>query len=147
MVPKNRNYHLKPITFSGPCKSHVTFKVSLSLYITYTICASKHIVCELTHSQSYMHTSDTQTNETLIPISLVHAIFCVRDKLNMYIYISRSMERSKHHQFDRITKGTEGIGLRSRICRTSELKVVELASSMAMEGNGGRTLAKLTSPL
>ncbi|XP_050386259.1 polygalacturonase [Argentina anserina] len=27
VVPKNRLYHLKPITFSGPCKSHVTFKI------------------------------------------------------------------------------------------------------------------------
>ncbi|KAL3732696.1 hypothetical protein ACJRO7_029361 [Eucalyptus globulus] len=27
VVPKNRIYHLKPITFSGPCKSNLTFKV------------------------------------------------------------------------------------------------------------------------
>ncbi|KAF8022325.1 hypothetical protein BT93_G2467 [Corymbia citriodora subsp. variegata] len=27
VVPKNRIYHLKPITFSGPCKSDLTFKV------------------------------------------------------------------------------------------------------------------------
>ncbi|KAM5552354.1 polygalacturonase [Rosa sericea] len=27
VVPKNRNYHIKPITFSGPCKSQVTFKI------------------------------------------------------------------------------------------------------------------------
>ncbi|XP_030474289.1 polygalacturonase-like [Syzygium oleosum] len=27
VVPKNRIYHLKPITFSGPCKSGLTFKV------------------------------------------------------------------------------------------------------------------------
>lgn len=64
-----------------------------------------------------------------------------------FVYITRSMERSKRHPLDRITKRTKGIGLCSRICRTLELKVVALASSMAMEGNGGRTLAKLTSPL
>ncbi|XP_057978628.1 polygalacturonase QRT2-like [Malania oleifera] len=27
VVPKNRQYHLKPITFSGPCKSDITVKI------------------------------------------------------------------------------------------------------------------------
>ena len=29
VVPANKNYHLKPITFSGPCKPYFTMKVSL----------------------------------------------------------------------------------------------------------------------
>lgn len=28
LVPKNRTYHLKPITFSGPCKSELKMQVS-----------------------------------------------------------------------------------------------------------------------
>lgn len=31
VVPNNKIYHLKPITFSGPCKSDLTMKVSLRM--------------------------------------------------------------------------------------------------------------------
>lgn len=34
IIPKNKIYHLKPVTFSGPCKSGVTMKVSLRMHGT-----------------------------------------------------------------------------------------------------------------
>lgn len=33
IVPRHKIYHLKPVTFSGPCKSDLTMKVSNYKYI------------------------------------------------------------------------------------------------------------------
>ena len=40
MVPANKNYYLKPITFSGPCKPYFTMKASL---IHACICRNYHV--------------------------------------------------------------------------------------------------------
>lgn len=38
VVPMNKVYHLKPITFSGPCKPNLKVKVIACILCTHAIC-------------------------------------------------------------------------------------------------------------
>ncbi|KAI6675851.1 hypothetical protein NL676_036647 [Syzygium grande] len=52
VVPKNRIYHLKPITFSGPCKSGLTFKA-----MTFYECKNLRVADLIIQNAQQMHLS------------------------------------------------------------------------------------------
>jgi polygalacturonase len=66
VVPQNKSYHLKPVTFSGPCKSNFTFKVIclLSLYAYACI-----------YTSLYIHIHIRQLTYILLIVCLILKVF------------------------------------------------------------------------
>lgn len=142
-VPKERIYHLKPITFSGPCKSDLTFKVGKCM-----IHARNDDMRNVLFANSvFVYTAKSHVisvairKEAHVIFSVLHQNVSIRTWNNMN-KLFRYMGQSKLQFACRTTTRIEDTGLCLITLQTSEWKAA--ASSTAMAGNGGLIPAKST---
>ena len=151
VVPENRNYHLKPITFSGPCQPDFTMKVSFMHACIYNRNYHLKVNYILRVLQIWFYTkvfySNTQTMYICMYVYVTAHIRLLLRKLTSFCFcfFTRSMEQSKLLLINQIMKKIHYIGLCLIISKILQLKVV--AQSMAMGGNGGKAHAKSTQTL
>jgi hypothetical protein len=127
VVPQNKSYHLKPVTFSGPCKSNFTFKV---IWLR-----SLHACI---YTSLYIHIHIRQLTYILLIVCLILKVFVFLSLISL----CRSMEQSKLLLINQIIKNINDNGLCSKIFKILLSKV--RAPSMAMGRGGGITHAKST---